>query len=330
MDSYKHKTLVRIVRLCSMALSTFLLFSCINDNLEDCFNTQITYRYAREGSPKNVIQSYVHSLNEYIFNSEGILYKVNELPSKRTVSSHELPPGEYTLISWANHDNVSQINNLAIGETSKEEILMYINKKTTPNSERLFYTYRTFKVNERGISYVHADMVQAYCSLNMSIRWRSTPPDNTKNLRLVYKQVPHTYSFLPSFVSERNSWYPHDAGLDSYPTKSSAEIHYTPTILPEDDIITYHQDVKINVDKKINSTFITYRYRNDSPLLLSLYWGDEQIMQEIGLDRFFREMKIDLDKSLYQEYNLEIEIDGKKVNVAFVSLTDWGEGGIVN
>ncbi len=313
-----------------MILCTFFLFSCIAEDLEECFNVQITYRYTREGTTKNIYHGYIHSLNEYIFDNKGILCKVNTLPMNKSISTHKLLPGEYSLISWANQDNISKISNINVGETNKEELLMYLDKQINTNSEKLFYSYRTFRINTNGISYIHSDMVQAYCLLNMSIRWRSNPPDNSKDLYLVYKQVPYAYSSIPSFVFEKNSWSAYAIDADDYPNKSDDKIYYTPNTLTEENMITYRQDIKINVDKKVNATFITYRYRNDSPLLLSLYWGDEQIMKEIGLERFFREMKIDLNKTLFQEYDIEIEIDGDNVNVSFVNINDWGEGGVIN
>lgn len=315
-----------------MIFCTFFMFSCIKDNLEDCYNVQITYRYAREGSTKNMFQGYIRSVNEYVFDGEGVLCKINVLPEKANISTHELPPGDYTLISWGNQGDISRVNKniINIGETSKEDMIMYLNQKILGHSERLYYTYRTFRVNSRGISYIHTDMVQAYCLLNMTIHWRSNPPNNTKPLYLLYNDITSAYSFMPDWVYEKDRWDVHIPWMDNYPTRNDNKVHYFPGTKPTSDRVTHRQDVKINVDKKVKATFVTYRYTNSSSLLLSLYWGDELIMKEIALDRFFREMSIDLEKTLHQEYNLDIEIDGEKVNVSFVSISDWEEGGPLN
>jgi hypothetical protein len=52
-------------------------------------------------------------------------------------------------------------------------------------------------------------------------------------------------------------------------------------------------------------------------------------MKEICLQDFFKEMHIDLDTDLRQEYNLMFEIDGDKVTISFIETDDWDDGGIL-
>jgi hypothetical protein len=73
--------------------------------------------------------------------------------------------------------------------------------------------------------------------------------------------------------------------------------------------------------------FVTYRYRGDTEIYLSIYSEGKQVMKEIDLLRFFQEMGINLHYSLCQEYAIQLDINGDEVKVSLVQVEDWGDGG---
>lgn len=297
----------------------------------------------------NTIEQYTQRIDEFIFDGNDVLYAVNRLPGTscdgKYVSELDLPPGNYTVVSWANIGNASHINEAAIGQTRKSDMQLYLDNPYATssqryggpasyaghnaNAEKLFYGYRSFSVNDEGISRICVDMFNSHCVLTLSIRWKSNPPVNTQDFYLLYRQIPATYRFTPHMMLQDKVWSGYGARTEQYPANDYDRVHYSPRRQTEEQLATHRQDVYMNVDKRIETEFITYRYGDDSQLLLSLHAGETQIMKEIDLQHFFRSSSIQLDQNFRQEFQLQVEIDGDKVTVGFMNVNDWEEGGAI-
>lgn len=196
------------------------------------------------------------------------------------------------------------------------------------NSDRLYYGYRTFSVAQKGISRICIDMVRSYYSLGLTIKWKTKAPENTGDFYILYKDIPSEYHFMPGTISKKGDWETHDPNMDDHSTANNEIIYHTAGINTK-KLATHRFDVKMNIDKRIETEFITYRHQNNTHPLLSIYAGSNQIMKEIDLERFFRSMDIELDNNLEQEFNVLIEIDGDNVNIQIANTNDWEEGGII-
>jgi hypothetical protein len=197
-------------------------------------------------------------------------------------------------------------------------------------SDRLYYGYRSFSVGEYGISRLAVDMTHAHCILNITARWKdlSEHPKPGEQYTFVLRQTPSEYRFMPEFLVtgglEPGTF---DAVNEPYPLKDRRRINYVPDI-SRDDWVSHAVPGSMS-GRELYGQFVTFRYRSDSHVLLSIWSSAGRVMKEIDLHRFFREMNLDLDHSLRQEYSLLIEIDGDTVLVGLVTIDDWDDGGVL-
>lgn len=341
----KRITYKNMVVLLNIFSCFIFLTSCeIDDCTMECkYNVQINYRYTKQGTYSNGIHlGYIYKISEYIFDSQDVLYTVNSLPAttsydKKFVSEQDLPAGKYTVISWANIENISNTNEVEIGVTTKDEMMLFLDNPYTEdgmkkygNTERLYYSYRTFMVPESGICKVYSDMMHAHCIMSFTVKWKSDPPPNTGDFYILYKDIPSTYSFMPDVIFKDGYWDMHDTRYDEYSVNGKSEIYHVPDVDSKKNTVIHHTNVKMNIDKRIETRIITYRLKNTSHPLLSMYSGEKQIMKEVDLERFFKFMEIEFDKNFEQEFNILVEIDEDKVTLSLMNANDWEEGGIIS
>ena len=110
-----------------------ILSACdIDAPLPDCdYNARLEYWYVFTGTD-NEIPDYVDTMNEYLFDADGILRQVRSLEGD-SLLAHELTvsPGTYTLVSWGNLDGRSRIAPAIIGQTRLSEIRLEHNDIAT-------------------------------------------------------------------------------------------------------------------------------------------------------------------------------------------------------
>ena len=95
----------------------------IDGELAECpYNVKLEYWYTGNGR-KNLLTTCVFNLREYLFDSDGILRQVVMRGVREGASAgYLLQPGDYTLVSWANIDSLSEVAPAEIGKTTLEEI----------------------------------------------------------------------------------------------------------------------------------------------------------------------------------------------------------------
>lgn len=324
-------------------MNIFLCFSCfmscdVDDPMKRCeYNLQVAYRYVK-GTDSNAspFSGYIQSVTEYLYDSHGLLYqtRIIDCAGKANVASeYTLPPGRYSVVSWGNVENKSIVNKESVGAVNRKEMLLHLAPPTTRsntglygNTERLYYGYRSFIVSEKGVTHVLMDMSHAHFLLDLVIKWRSKPPDNTRDFYILYKGAPSEYAFRPDLVF-RDDWSTYSSDTDEPMEENDLLVRYIPAINAEEKLASHRIDVMMNVDKRIETRLITYRHCNVSKPLLSVYAGDKQVMKEIDLSRAFKFLGIELDRNFGQEFGLQVEIDGDQVIVSALSPNDWEEGG---
>jgi hypothetical protein len=326
--------------------------SCdIGNDICDCpYNVQLEYRYHRNGLfGSNEFGYYVSSLKEFIFNERDILIATNsyKVPHgcSEFFSEQTFQPGRYTAIAWGNwYSYENLVNEAIVGVSTKQELQMLINhsqeiSKTTidtisvqGHSDHLYYSYRSFTVRDFGITRIPMDMTSAHCLLNISVVWNdaSGHPHIGDDYYFVLRQTPSLYHFTPEALV-RNRMHPNDYdGQDDYLHNDNTHINYIPRESRTDEVVhvshgTIASEGRRNV---LYTQFVTFRYRNDAHVSLSIILADGQpVTKEIDLCRFFNDIGINLNYALLQEYNIRIEINGDRVLVSLVSIDDWDDGG---
>ncbi|MBD8347747.1 FimB/Mfa2 family fimbrial subunit [Dysgonomonas sp. HGC4] len=325
----------------------FLFFSsCDIDGEAVCeYNTRLIYRYNRENTTlENVLPEYIQSLDEYIFDQQGILVMINHLPGiscfGKYVSETNLPEGKYTVITWGNKAVQSKVNKEQVGITTKQEMMLYLDNPFTVSkstavmqgsSERLYYGYRTFSVEKYGVSKINIDMTHSHCVLNITVRWKKVAegPDYASNFHMTIEQIPAQYMFMPEFVSRNETVETYAQAEDIWPSQSAAILHYIPQVLLQEVLVSHYNTMRMDVARQLRGQFVTYRYRNNSHELLTIYIdGNRLAGKTLDLYTFFKTIKIDLDKTLRQEYELLLEVDGDRITATMLSnTTGWNEGG---
>lgn len=311
------------------------------------YNVRIEYIYNRENTTgENVLSDYIRSLSEYIFDGDGILYAVREVPTDECeggfVSEQWLPPGDYSVITWGNKTTINRVNDERVNITRRNEMDMSPDNPFTrsvsdiqDNGDRLYYSYRTFRVPEYGISRVNAYMVHAHLRLQFRIVWKrnTQAPANNKDFYSELKEVPSQYNFMPEFVFNGTGAL-HDPANDRYEQQATERYLYIPTVygITQTAYVLNHRcSATMNDYREVNGELVAYRLRNDTGLTLNLRSASQgEIMRDVHLgDEFFRPHGIILDRNLRQEFAIIITIDGDNITVAPLEIADWNEGGTI-
>jgi hypothetical protein len=195
-----------------------------------------------------------------------------------------------------------------------QEMEMYIDTVTglQGDSERLFYGYREFSVEEQGESRVEVDMTRAHCSLSFTIWWKDATraPAGTGEFYLLLRDLPSQYGFFPA-----------------YRAGEGEVMNYVPVVHDDERLVTRRVAAGM-LDKTLRAGLVTYRLTGDSHPVLSVHDGEKVLAGEIDLHEFFTGLGIGLDKALRQEYQVGIEIGSDRV-VAFMmtaSVSNWSDG----
>lgn len=310
--------------------------SCeVDRDMEICdYNLQIEYWYAGNAS-KNDLKHYVDKIDEYIFNDKGILCMVNRIeidPCVREfVSEQTLPPGNYSVVSWGNVKDASRVTQAEIGKTSIEEMQLELARRSGeshhPFSEAIHHGFRTFSVPAVGVGHTRVVMAHTYFLLDVTVRWKSKAPDNTHDFSMTLEQTHDRYPFLPHYTVTSSFVTPFAIGEEDYGDNDMKHRYYLVNRHPAAQYVNQRKEVKMDITRSINGQFTGYRISNDSHPILRLYSGDEPLMKEIDLHKFFSQMSIELNMNIKQEFFLLIEIDGDKVTVMPMTFSDWINGG---
>jgi hypothetical protein len=316
----------------------FCLISCIHEDISDCYNVEINYIYRHESlGNANVIPDYIQSIEEYIYNSEGILVDVSH--RTQTFSAPlRLSEGNYTVIAWGNKLNSEELADAEIGQASKYTMSLHkgipilkpnstkADEAILSNMQSLYYGRRVFCVKPGSRGRVNVNMAHAHALLNLKVIWKSKAPDNIDKAYFLFKEIPSFYSFVPSRLYKQGYWVTHKPSEEEYPVSANDNVRYLPEENSRENLVTHRVAVKAT-GQTLDAQFITYRYLNDSPLLLSLYVESKQVMKEISLLEFFQEMKVDLEATLSQVYDIQLIINGDQVTISYIDVNDWDEGG---
>ena len=350
-----------------MAAVAIALSSCrISYDIEYCdYSVELRYDYNEENTAEaNMIEYYVYTLDEYIFDADGILYQHRTTSpdpcADYMVSQLDLPPGRYSVIAIGNMDERSTASDVAgtrnsfnsrsasptPGVTRRENMLLTLQNceeltgGTYGQSEKLYHGYKTFTVMEQNISRVRVDMINAHFSLKFRVTWKNNSTPARGKYYALLEAIPSEYKLMPEYIYPANSFEckTHECDADDlYPTNCNNVIHHIPqTCYQQTNILCHRNDTYINADNEMWGQFINYRIKTETKPVLRIFSDgtsrsgeDEQIIKDIDLQEVFKWFHYELDHTLKQEYELDIVVDGNTIIINPMRVGDWDEGDIL-
>ena len=314
-------------------LSVIVLSSCdIDAPLPDCdYNARLEYWYVFTGT-RNEIPDYVETMNEYLFDADGILRQVRLLEGD-SLLAHELTvsPGTYTLVSWGNLDGRSRIAPAVIGQTRLPEIRLEHNDSDfsplergqgvcqyQENNEPLYYATDILEVPRSGIIRKRVNTTHAHALLRVTAKWLRDIPANTKDFAFTLRGIPAAAGFD---VAERVN--------TSVDNRTGEQWTYAIPRMDETTLCDHRADASMRPNRTVTGDLITYRYTDNTRLLFRIWAGDRPLIREVNLTEFFRAMSIPFTRNIRQEFSIVITIDGDNISVSFAGVSDWEDGGTI-
>lgn len=335
------------LRLCAGSLLWLLLglVSCdIDGDLAECpYNTRLEYWYTGTGQA-NVLPDYVYRMDEFVFDSLGVLCHRREVTSKKGVAAElDLPPGRYTLVAWGNTDSVSRVSEAKIGETRLEDIMLYADHPfggtgtraaaagtVQASTEPLYYGYAVFRIAGRGVSRGRVDMVHAHLKLDVTVKWKGRAPTDTGDMYMTLSGVYPEYCFEPGFELKGSPYSAYAADEGSGGPTRSGVWYYIPGRPEGCEPVTYKVAANMDITRTVSVRFVTYRLASDDHPVLQLFGGGGPLIRAIDLEKYFRTMQVDLDRNLRQEFSLVVEVDASGgIIVSSAKVSDWVDGGTI-
>lgn len=324
------------------------------------YTVQLQYHYNLENTATgNLFERYVKSLDAYIFDEAGVLYAIEPVTTDECTGSWVtellLPPGKYSVIAVGNRSAMSRIHDnseeLMIGTTHRDDLLLTLTNRSVNGSDdgrycantgRLYHGYRTFSVSPTDISYVRVDMVHSHLDLRYTIRWKNNKyPVNSNDFFVILRDLPSEYKLMPEYIyPDKNTCEEFDCGThELYNSVCQTPRQHIPQVRYDCNTMDHRRNVTL-FGNAISGQTLTYRIRNCGEgrieTKISL-WRDnssrtgeaEQLMKEISLNDFLNRSRIDLDRTLKQQYHIvfEIDYDTGQVSAWFSTISDWDEGG---
>ncbi|WP_157316950.1 FimB/Mfa2 family fimbrial subunit [Parabacteroides sp. HGS0025] len=314
-----------------------ILSACdIDAPLPDCdYNARLEYWYVFTGTD-NEIPDYVDTMNEYLFDADGILRQVRSLEGD-SLLAHELTvsPGTYTLVSWGNLDGRSRIAPAIIGQTRLSEIRLEHNDIATesilsplergqgvcqshPNTEPLYYATDILEVPRSGIIRKRINTTHAHALLRVTAKWLRDIPANTKDFAFTLRGIPAAAGFD---VAERVN--------TSVDNRTGEQWIYAIPRMDETTLCDHRADASMRPNRTVTGDLITYRYTDNTRLLFRIWAGDRPLIREVNLTEFFRAMSIPFTRNIRQEFSIVVTIDGDNISVSFAGVSDWEDGGTI-
>lgn len=222
----------------------------------------------------------------------------------------DLPDGDYTVVCIANATSRSFIDNKTL---TLDSLALWADTRrpdgTFDNVDDLFWTMQTFTMFE-GSQTVELPLVDIHCHLHVRLWWKGVPTRSDSDYTLRLYGVPLSYR----------------AGSTGLVIGG----------LPHPELADTLGEHRIEVEPYnfiISGEFVTMRWTDDHVPLLQLWCGDEPVTPLIDLYGVFSEWHWSPDRTLAQDYwlNIEVRLDGS-VDVSAGGrgrIVDWQDGGTI-
>lgn len=269
----------------------------------------------------------IDSLRMFVYDAEHVL--VGEFPGDTChagIGTLSLPPGDYTLVAWGNAgDETSLLEHITPAESRMEEggLKPYDYSDTPPtreeyrasapeyrNTGKLYYGTAAFTAYDYGVAEYSIGMMHAHTRLNLTVEWADEVPADVRSARepmMWLKGVSVGYCFTGG-----DTW-----GDYCFPCHALAETG------------VYRTTATIDAGYKIKGTFTTLRLRDEDHPVVTLTDGQEGLMRDVDLSRYFTVMGIGLSRNIRQEFDLTIRIGRNQTLIMQTNVSGWEEGGMI-
>lgn len=306
-------------------LALVALVACdVEGELDICpYNVRLDYHYSRLGTGKNELTSYIGRHCQYLFDEGGTLLDTIPLRGKEMLRGEfDLPPGEYTVVSWANLDGATRVAEVEPGRTTIGDLRLRVDHPASPpagypsmggwqgEADALYYAYASFSVVSGKVLREQVEFVSAHCRLTVKVRWKDRLPDSGGDFRMLLRYVPCSYGSAPE--------YELDGGT-----------YHIPRVYAEPQA-EHVAAASMDITREVNGELLTARLRDNDHPLFSLLRDSEVLIRDIDLSRYFRDMGYRLSTNLLQDFALLMEVaaDGS-VSVRPLGNSDWIDGGTI-
>lgn len=295
-------------------LALLLLPGCtsceIGAPLPECdYNVELTFYYNNFGKG-NELKDYITTMTDYLYNEQKQLIDVaTRTAEQRLQRRMNLPPGDYTLVSWGNLTHLNEVQ--PDGYLQQANPWQEKNRATAGtqlNTDRLHYARATFTVPPAGI--LRRRLLAAHAYLNLDVTVAGIEEAAGKEFTVRLEGTSSRYHFEPyvQFIAQ---------GLQMYVPTPMAEANVPHVVSP-----CCGRD-----NGEIAAEFIAYRLTAESQPVISVWQGTEQVMRNVALKPFFDTMLIRMDTNECQEFHIRITVRGDNIYTQFVGLGDWIDGG---
>lgn len=293
------------------------------DNLEDCHNVELIYRYIPV--EEDEYESNISSLKHFLFDSKGLFIKEipqnKEHPQRLFLSG--LPFGHYTMLTIGNYTpSLTFLSSLTPLKSSLQKITLQLqkrfNEKAFAPSEELFWNFREFEVKQSSPQSYICDLANIHCHLIFQVSWQSAPPAAGK-YRIELTNLSKGYNLDPA-----------KSNLKLIVNPSKEIIHTFPLHSPETTAI--YQDISL-FNHQLEGEIISLRYQNDRIPIFQIKKEGRPITKPLPFVLPFRQFNWYPDNRAEQIYRVQIRIndDGSVTIHPWYdgSIEDWQAGGTV-
>lgn len=275
------------------------------------YNVRLEYWYA--GYPdENVLPLRVNNLQEFLYDDKGnLLRRLNLRNDSLLGHTDELPAGKYRIVVWGNWDDNDPVCSLG-EETRQDEVRLVANRQAdlyTKNTPRLYYAEAELDLTHGGMEVKRIYVSHCHADLQITVMWRIPKPVFNDRLYMRMRGIPSSYGFEEDYEIDA----PNEAGPYQVP-------------LIEQRLIQHETSAAENYNDEVVGEFVTYRFTSETHQLWSLWCGDEMVVGELDLQRYFVRMT-DMDYNVEQEFHLLVIIEDKQIIVTEITGDDWEEGG---
>lgn len=314
-----------------MVSLSLLLCSCIRQWDPEPEGLQYIYTdiYGRD-----LFKNNISTMTDFIFDKDSILQRVREIPSTelRLRSMPELPEGDYTVITWCNLTPRNTMTELHEGVTHMRDIRLKAAGEgavtgSYGNGDRLFYATTQVTVQAGKLPRQTVRVSHAHHWMHLIIRWKQQSlPSIREGLNVRLEGAPGNYGFTSSSYSAPIGGInqpSHKGG-----NKVGEEATWNFPVASDAVVVSHSVSGSIKPGGEASIDMICHRYTQEQIPTLCIYDGDRPLIPAIDLRRFFREMDMNMDRNICQEFDFLMVIDEKGATLSS-GIMNWEDGGTI-